>query len=103
MFYWLSSVNYTSSGILNANASITHTTFYLLRNFPNRVTSTNLRSLFLFLLPPQLLYLPIEARPIHDMIIVEPTPAPEVFSTYYTLPDGDPPALADALRRHDAQ
>jgi hypothetical protein len=42
-------------------------------------------------------------RQIFDEIIVEPPPALQVFSTSYsTLPDGDPPTLADALRRPDA-
>ena len=34
---------------------------------------------------------------------VEPPPALRSFSTYSTLPDGDPPTLADALRRPDSQ
>jgi len=48
--------------------------------------------------------LPIEEpRPIYDEIVVEPPPALQVFSSYSTLPDGDPPTYADALRRPDAQ
>ena len=45
---------------------------------------------------------PIPDRPIFDSIVVEPPPALQVFSSYSTLPDGDPPTLADALRRPDA-
>jgi hypothetical protein len=46
--------------------------------------------------------MPIQNRPIFDSIVVEPPPALQVFASYSTLPDGNPPTLADALRRPDA-
>jgi hypothetical protein len=44
-----------------------------------------------------------EPRPIYHGIIVEPPPALEVFSSYSTLPDGNPPSFANALRGPDHQ
>jgi hypothetical protein len=47
--------------------------------------------------------IPPEPRPIYDMIVVEPSPALQVFASYSSSPDGDPPTFADALRRPDSK
>ena len=43
---------------------------------------------------------PVEPRPIHDSIIVQPEPI-QVFSTQAAVPDNDPPSYAEAIRRSD--